>query len=274
MLRRRGVDSAVVSVTFEVSVLVDGEAVDPVELIDAVSTLSSASPLQVERVGNTVRFMAEEQLTLGALAEPLFAWWQRQGPGAVLRLVGPAGGSDISYIAQRRGAGMLRQFIEIDSGPIREADEETLAPRAPRRRWHGRTHGAFTAQAIGVTDEAGILSVGVAEQRGGTGRHLILQSVDPASENAELLSGEEGYCLVTETAATVYGGIKAITLRDRTLLIRLTRTAANELDVPTRLTITLDVEDQALEDLRNGIRQVFSYSSRGGQESPPRLDLA
>lgn len=177
-------------------------------------------------------------------------------------------------MAQGRGVEMLRQLIEVDSGPIREADEENLAPRAPRRGWRGRTHGAFIAQAIGVTDEAGILSVCVAEQRDGTGRHLILQGVDPASENAEILGDDESYCLVTETAATVYGGIKAVTLRGGTLQIRLTRTAANELGLPTRLTVTLDVEDRALQDLRDGIRQVFSYSSRGGQESPPKLDVA
>jgi hypothetical protein len=194
------------SVAFAVSVVVDGEPFDPADLIDAVSTLTSAGPLQVDRVGNTVRFTADERPTLGDLAEPLFTWWQRQGSGAVLRLVGPAGSQDISYMVPGRAVEILRQIIETESGPIREADEENVAPGALRHIWGRRTHGAFTAQVIGVTDEGGILSVGVAERRDGTSRNLILQGVDPASENAELLSDEEGYCLATETAATVYGG--------------------------------------------------------------------
>jgi hypothetical protein len=209
---------------------------------------------------------------LGDLAEPLFTWWQSHGSGAVLQLVGPAGSQEISYMAPGRAVGMLRQIIETGSGAIQVTEEGNIAPPARRRIWGSRTREAFTAQVVGVTDEGGILSVGVAERRDGTGRNLILQGVDPASENAELLSDEEGYCLVTETAATVYGGIKAVTLRHGTLRIWLTRTAAEELDLPTKLTITLNVEDQALHDLRNGIRQVFSYGS--GQESPPKLDLA
>jgi hypothetical protein len=78
------------------------------------------------------------------------------------------------------------------------------------------------------------------------------------------------YCLVTETAATVYGGVKAIAMREGTLRIQLTRAAAKTLDVATKLTIALNVDSPA-DDLRNGIRQVFSYGT--GREPSPELDL-
>ena len=107
------------SVVLAVSVWLDGMLVDPADLMDALAvTLTGA--VQVDRAGNTVWFMADERSALGELAEPLFVWWQRQGCGAVLRLVGPAGGQEISYITPRNAIPILRQLIEMESGPIRE----------------------------------------------------------------------------------------------------------------------------------------------------------
>lgn len=106
-------------VVFAVSVQLAGKLVDPAELIDTLA-VTFTGPVQVDRAGNTVWFMADERSALGELAEPLFAWWQRQGRGAVLRLVGPAGGQEISYITPRSAVPILRQLIETESGPIRQ----------------------------------------------------------------------------------------------------------------------------------------------------------
>jgi len=106
--------------------------------------------------------------------------------------------------------------------------------------------------------------VGVAEHADGEGLSLIFQG--------ELESEpDQGYCLVTQTGACWYGGVVAVTLRDRRLQIVLTRKAARVLGLRTRITVQLEVDDDAVELLRDGLRRIFAASP--GPGGPPRLDL-
>jgi hypothetical protein len=132
----------------------------------------------------------------------------------------------------------------------------------------------------------------VAEHRDGTGRSLVLQRVDVTAdviaehteeraaehtgEHAnllELVDDGRGCCLVTDTAATAYDAVTAVRLHHRTLQIRLTQAGAAQLNLPTRLTITLDLDDHAVNELRDGLRRVLSGHAGRTPPPPPRLQL-
>lgn len=69
----------------------------------------------------------------------------------------------------------------------------------------------------------------------------------------------------------MYDAVNAVRLRRRTLQIRLTPAGAAELNLPTRLTISLDLDDQDVDELRDGLRQVPSEPT--AQVTAPRLQL-
>lgn len=249
--------------------LVRAEVLDPTDLVTELSATPLPEDLEIELVDGVVRFQAEQLSSLGWVAEPLVAWWRRQGTDATLRLVAAGSDAQLSHLAGESAIEIVRYFIENEAGAVRVDEGGAGEHREPRRS--RRRHGDFTAGVVGVSEDAGILSVGVAQHHDGSGRSLILQGVDPASRNSELLEPDESYCLTTETAATIYGGVRAIALRDRMLRIRLTRAAAKTLRLRAELTITLNVDNEAVAKLRSGIRQVMAYGA--GSQSPPLLEL-
>ena len=76
---------------------------------------------------------------------------------------------------------------------------------------------------------------------------------------------------MSHTGACWYGGVTAVSLRDRRLQVALTREAARVLGLRPRITVHLGVDDAAVELLRDGLRRIFSASP--GPGGLPRLDL-
>lgn len=244
--------SAAVSVTFAVSVLVDGRAVDPTDLIDAVSTISPPQPLRVERAGGTVRFMAEERGALGDLAAPLFQWWQRYGTTAVLRLVGSAGISEIKYIHPERAVTMLRGIIETESGS--GLWEDSMADAATDGPW-----AADVLRDAAEADVEGVYVIGVRETLDGESWSLMFQEPYDAEDPQEIRLGMDTYCLVVDPGqACYYGGVLECEIAAEELLLRLTEEAAAALGTPTVMRFTLAMGSDQLQTLRRGLARVLT----------------
>ena len=232
-------------------------------LLAAVRAAGASEPTSYELVdGNTVRAEADSKEQLGDLAKAVAEWWRDEAPaGSGLMIGSPAGSSTSTFAAPDILVRVVRDCIETYAWPVDSAipDPPSSVPRFGALR--------FTAHAVAVSepcDEFEVLSVGVAEHANGDGLSLIFQS--------ELRSEpDEGCCVVTQTGASWYGGVVAVILRDRRLQVALTREAARVLGLRPRITVHLAVDAAAVEQLRDGLRRVFSASP--GHGDLPRLDL-
>jgi len=231
-------------------------------LLAAVRAAGAAGPMSCELVdGTAVRIEADSKEQLGDLAEAVATWWRDEAPaGSGLMIGSPAGSSTTTFAAPDILVRAVRDCIEEYAWPVDSAiPDPSSVPRFGALR--------FTAHAVGVSepgDEFEVLSAGVAEHANGDGLSLIFQG--------ELESEpDEGYCLVSHTGATWYGGVVAVILRDRRLRVALTRDAARVLGLRPRITVHLAVDDDAVELLRDGLRRIFAASPKRG--GAPRLDL-
>ncbi len=231
-------------------------------LLTAVRAADPAGVTSSELADGTVRIEAGSKELLGNLAEPVAAWWRDEAPaGSGLMIGSPAGSSTTTFAAPDVLVPAVRQAIEMYAWPVDAPIPEppSAVPRIGALR--------FTAHTVGVSepgDEFEALSVGVAEHPNGEGLSLIFQG-EPQAEP------DEGYCLVTHTAACSYGGLVAVTLQGRRLKVTLTREAARVLGLRPRITVQLAVDDANVELLRAGLRRIFETSPRPG--GPPRIDL-
>lgn len=252
-----------------VSVLVAGS---PADRADLIRGLASVTGIRTERAGSAVWLLADDEIALGAAAETLAVWWRDQGPGAVLHIDGETVASKLAYL-KVNDVDYIRHLLQVSAGPIVKEDTDPAdLGNQPKPAESRRRSGTFIARLVGTAEENGILTVGVAEQPDGTGRTLLLQGVNPASSSADLLHPDEGYCVIIDAGPTVYGGLTAIGIHDGVLKLRLVPSAARTLQLPTEVTITLDVDHTAVSALRTGIRRVIAYGT--GAEEPPAMDLA
>jgi hypothetical protein len=120
-----------------------------------------ANSIEVLRVGNVVRFTADELRDLSVLAAPLAAWWQQHEPstaGAVaLRFVGPNSVTEMTYSRPDLAIEYVRHTIEVDSG---EPYASGAAPSPIRRLTAAlirRGRNGFTASELSIHDEGDIL---------------------------------------------------------------------------------------------------------------------
>lgn len=249
------------SVTFAVSVLVDGRAVDPTDLIDAVSAMSPPPPVQIERAGDTVRFMAEERAALGDLAATLFQWWQRHGTTAVLWLVGSAGITKFTYLHQDRAVSMLRRTIETQSGS--GLWEESMADAATEGPW-----APDVLRDAAEADVEGIYVLGVRETLDDESWSLMFQEPYDAEDPQEIRLGMDTYCLVVDPGqACCYGGVLECDIAGEELVLRLTEQAASALGTPTVMRFTLAMGPDQLRTLRRGLARVLTS---GRPDAVPR----
>ncbi len=232
-------------------------------LLAAVRAADIAAATSSELVdGTSVRIEADSKELLGDLAEAVAAWWRDEAPaGSGLMIGSPAGSSTITFAAPGFLVPAVRQGIEMYAWLVEATtpDPPSEVPRVGALR--------FTARTIGISepsDESEALSVGIAEHPNGEGLSLIFQG-EPEAEP------DEGYCLVTHTAACSYGGVVAVTLRGKRLRVTLTREAARVLGLRPRITVHLAVDDAKVGVLRAGLRRIFETSP--GPGGPPRLDL-
>jgi Immunity protein 10 len=240
-----------------------GTPVPASSLLAAVRAAGAAESTSCELVdGTAVRIEADSKEQLGDLAAAVAAWWRDEAPaGSGLMIGSPAGSSTTTFAVPDVLVRAVRGCIEEYAWPVDSAipDAPSSVPRLGALR--------FTAHAVGVHepgDEFEVLSVGVTEHADGDGLSLVFQG--------ELESEpDEGYCLVSHTGACWYGGVTAVSLRDRRLRVALTREAARVLGLRPRITVHLAVDDAAVELLRDGLRRIFAASP--GPGGPPRLDL-
>jgi Immunity protein 10 len=126
-----------------------------------------------------------------------------------------------------------------------------------------------TCVAVDEDDDLDSLCVALAQDPNGAGRCLMFQAALTEVPDADF---DEVYCLVTETHAVAYGGIRQLELRDGRLGVVLSGKAARELAFPSRrLEISLMVGSEEIASVRDGLARVFAVSVQGCR--PWRLSL-
>ncbi|WP_189194940.1 hypothetical protein [Micromonospora fulviviridis] len=108
------------SVGFGVSLVAEGEAIDPAGLLLAVAPSLESRNIEVYRSGNVLWFIGPQRSSLIELAAPLAGWWQetvRSSDHQVdFRFVGPNGVDITSYCRPDVAPALVQSMIEHDSG--------------------------------------------------------------------------------------------------------------------------------------------------------------
>ncbi len=119
------------------------------------------------------------------------------------------------------------------------------------------------------TDDSTTFVIGVRENTTPQAWGLAIFESEADPDDQDLGLGMDSYCLVVEPAhATTYGGVLECELRDTSLRLRLTSSAAGDLGLPADTTFPLKVDPAQLSTLRLGLRRVFTS---GRPNSQPRL---
>ncbi|MGI5171758.1 Imm10 family immunity protein [Spirillospora sp. CA-253888] len=130
-----------------------------------------------------------------------------------------------------------------------------------------------TMRLVGVAADDETFTVGLAEHPDGTGRALLfgrLLEADSAGSRAKA-AAREPYSLSTHTGATCHGGVRTCVLRDGVLQIGLSAAASRVLDIGPELALPLQIGEEDLERLRDGLHQVLTSGPR--RSRPKRLEL-
>lgn len=120
----------------------------------------------------------------------------------------------------------------------------------------------FTARAADVEEEPDLdcLTVGVAEGADGSGMVLLFMCRLLEPDEQDVALGLDTHCLVTADQGTAYGVVDEVVLRDKALRVKV---AANSLDAlgldDHEIEAYLDVDDNAIDQLRSGLRRVMAY---------------
>jgi hypothetical protein len=120
----------------------------------------------------------------------------------------------------------------------------------------------FTARSAGVDEDPELecLSAGVSEDGDDGGFVLIFQCGLFEPDEQDVRVGQDTHCLVTADQGTAYGAVTRVVLRDKVLRVTVAEDClgALGLDDPD-IEAVLDVDDDAVEELRSGLRRVFAY---------------
>jgi immunity protein 10 of polymorphic toxin system len=143
--------------------------------------------------------------------------------------------------------------LSMTTGPPPRTRISGLRYKAPVTLQLTARVAAFVAE-----DDNDVLFAGVAEHPDGSGWSLLFQGGSPDPDEP---TGDEDYCLVTETAACVYGGVDGVTLNDNRLLLSLEAGAADDLELPTSIEITLDTDAAQIARFRDGLARIFATTS-------------
>jgi hypothetical protein len=121
---------------------------------------------------------------------------------------------------------------------------------------------AFVARLVGLSEEFGVLTIGVAEQPDGGGRSLLFMSPPPAEEVAAL-----GVC--NERQACIDKGVIDIRVESTSLRVQFRRGVGHELGLPDHTTVGLDIDEEQLALLKSALRQIV-----GRCNPAPSLSIA
>lgn len=250
-----------------VSVLVDGERVDPADVLGAMTSLARETGVAVERSGPILLLTGAEVGPLAALAEPLVAWWQGYGPTegsrkVALRLAGQYGVSELTYCRLDLAVEMVRDTILTESGPVYGPGGRPGVVRRAAAQLVGPFRTGFTATQVQVAEEHGVLTVTLAGREwDDTPRSLEFQACDPTYEQYDP-DDDEGLCMLTEAHAPSWNGLPALRLARGSLGVRLTKEAAEELGLRSpALNVRLRLDPAELAALRVGLGRVFTLTA-------------
>jgi Immunity protein 10 len=128
----------------------------------------------------------------------------------------------------------------------------------------------FTIRCVAVADDDDLNTfvVGLAEDADGSGWGLVFQIAHSFDEQDRML-GEDTYCISTTWGATVYGGLTSCVLQDDELVLEFDSEGADTLGISEECHLQLQVDRDAILQLRQGLSRVFS----SGSSRPDRLHL-
>ncbi|MER7893067.1 hypothetical protein ABTX15_24925 [Micromonospora sp. NPDC094482] len=261
---------------FGVSLVVRGQTVDPGEMLVVVARAATVNGIEVDRVGDVVRFTADELRDLSVLAAPLAGWWQRHEPtvagDVALRFVGPNGVTELTYSVPDLAVEHVQRIIEVDSG---QPYGPGGAP-GPIRRLTGalsrQARAGFTASELSIRDEGGVLCVALSgRDLDYRPRMLEFQTFNPAHDDYDP-GDDDGYCLITERGLPVFQGLAALRLSQRTLRLQLTAEAARTWETRSATyRVRLRLDNHEIEQLRRELQRLSSLGD--GRLSGPRLEF-
>ena len=110
--------------------------------------------------------------------------------------------------------------------------------------------GAFTVREVGVVEEDGVLTLGLAENTDGTGRSILFMSPLPGDDDTTI-------CLCNELQATAYDALEAVRLTRSTLELRLRAGVGHAFGLPDEVEMKLGLVDDQVTLLSQGITDVF-----------------
>ncbi|CAN92330.1 hypothetical protein predicted by Glimmer/Critica [Sorangium cellulosum So ce56] len=117
---------------------------------------------------------------------------------------------------------------------------------------------ARAGEALAVPEMDAYVVV-LASSTDGEGERIEVQRrLDPFDDQDREL-GQDTYSISTHTGATTYAGIEACRLRGSTLDLTLSAAAAKELGVDQEVNVTLDLADQAIARLWDGLLKIFEH---------------
>ena len=132
----------------------------------------------------------------------------------------------------------------------------------------------FVARAAGVDEEPDYeyFSAGVSENSDGTGFVLLFLCGLDEPDEQDVALGMDSYCVVTADEGTAYGCVTEVALTDDLLRVVVRPDALELLGLDdTEIEATLDVDEDSIDRLRDGLRLVLNY---GRPEARPVIRLS
>ncbi|GIJ44110.1 hypothetical protein Val02_09960 [Virgisporangium aliadipatigenens] len=133
----------------------------------------------------------------------------------------------------------------------------------------------YVARSAGRAEHLGEgfdhITAGLSEHGDGSGRGLTVRCAVEAPDEGDIATGMDSYRVSNERGFTVYGGVRHVRLRGRTLRVNFEPDAARGLGLDDALVeVTLTVDDESIERLKSGLQRVLWY---GRQRSRPVVDV-
>src|SRR5829696_9724689 len=124
----------------------------------------------------------------------------------------------------------------------------------------------ITCAAVETLTELNTFVLAMAEDVDGSGHRIELQRSLKFDDQDRAL-GLDTYCVCLASGASHYGGIRSCVLNGRRLSIEFTEEASTELSIEPSIDIILRVDEDAVAQVRDGLRRIF-VDARG---RPQRL---